>query len=141
MNLIRLRVFAVMIDVALLAGVALLCKRMFSLLWPLSEGAGVALPWVFLPLSSFGYLAVAFFCYGLCGGVLRASPGKRLLRLRVSPVDGEQLSFLRAMLREQVRVAEVFFFISGFFSLLNLMESRPSTTDSLFRTYVRDMRR
>jgi uncharacterized RDD family membrane protein YckC len=141
MNLVRLRILAVVIDVALLAGAAYLCKKILLLLWPLSEGAGSEYPWILLPLTSFGYLLLAFLLYGFCGGILRASPGKRILKLKLSPIDGQPVSFMRAMLREQMRVGELVFFISGFFSLLNLLESRPTTTDTVFRTYVQDMRR
>lgn len=144
MNLVQLRVLAVAIDIALLASVALFFKLGILYLWPLSEavsGAGTAASFVLLGMTSFGYIALAILFYGCSAGVLRASPGKHILGLKLSPIEGGSLSFVRAMLREQLRLAEMVFFISGFFSFLNLLESRPTTTDSVFRTYVRDKRR
>jgi uncharacterized RDD family membrane protein YckC len=138
MNLIRLRLLAVAIDLALLASAALSFKLGLLYLWPLISGDT---SWLTVAITSFGYILLALLFYGCCAGVLRASPGKHILGLRLSAVDGDSITFFRAMLREALRLGEVLFFISGFFSLLNVLESRPTATDSLFRTYVRDKRR
>lgn len=144
MNIIRLRILAVIFDIALLAGVAILCRELLLFLWPMNQQAAAAtgqVPWSTLVMMSSVYLLVATLFYGCCAGVLRSSPGKSLLGLKVSAVDGQGLTFFQAMLREQLRLCELIFFISGFFSFLNILESRPTTTDSVFRTYVRDRRR
>jgi len=135
---------AVGIDLALLVSVALAFKLGLLYLWPLITSAAASESWLsllLLGMTSFGYAALALLCYGCCAGILRASPGKHILGLKLSPIDGGSLTFVRAMLREQLRLAEVVFFISGFFSFLNVLESRPTNTDCVFRTYVRDKRR
>lgn len=140
MNLVRLRFFAVAIDLLLVAAVAILVKNLLLLFLP-TTGGFHRFAWDWLSFKSWGYIGFSVLVYGICGGILRASPGKRLLKLRVSATDGVPPGFFRIMLRENVRMMEIVFFVSGFFSLLNLLESRPTTTDALLHTCVRDTRR
>jgi uncharacterized RDD family membrane protein YckC len=136
MTIVRLRLLALAIDVALLVGAALFFKLGLLYLWPLQSTS-----WLSLTSLTIGYVTLTLLFYGAAAGILRASPGKHILGLKLSAIDGDSLTFFRAALRENLRLCEVVFFISGFFSFLNLLESRPTATDAFFRTYVRDKRR
>jgi len=69
----------------------------------------------FLP-RTIGFLLTLFIAYGIVCGLFEASkwqgtPGKRIMKLQVSGIDGNRLSFIRAFLRNFYKGITIVFWV------------------------------